>query len=54
MAMGIWKLACPKVDNNEDARLFATTLEDCSKRYIDVQIVSTATSGATGGGYTAP
>jgi hypothetical protein len=50
IALGVWKLACPTADKNEDTTLFTTTLEDWSKRYHDIQTISTTTSGATGTG----
>jgi hypothetical protein len=48
MGLGIWKLKYLENEDDDNAKLFVTMLEDWSKRYIDIQTVSGVTSKATG------
>jgi hypothetical protein len=49
MALEVWKLPCPKIDADVDARPLTDDLDEWSKRYVDIETISTA-SGAQGGG----
>jgi hypothetical protein len=50
MAIGVWKLKCIEMDGDNNATAVTTALDDWSKRYIDIQTVSTATGGPTSAG----
>jgi hypothetical protein len=52
MAIDVWKLPCISKDDDESAKKVATALDGWSKRYVDIQTVSTATDGSAnpGGG----
>jgi hypothetical protein len=54
MAVGVWKLKCIQQENDENAKAAAVALDEWSKRYVDIQTVSTATASttATGGATT--
>jgi hypothetical protein len=49
VALGVWKLKCPTADD-EDAKLFTTTIEDWSKRFHDIQAISSIASEPSGAG----
>lgn len=50
MAIGVWKLNCIKAEEDQHAAKVATTLDEWSRRYVDVQTVSTAAVAPTGAG----
>src|SRR5262249_19667867 len=54
MAVGVWKLKCIKTDGDENSKAATTQLDDWSKRYIDIQTVSTATGGTTNAAAASP
>src|SRR5712664_64389 len=54
MAIGIWKLHCMGAEDDTNATKVASTLDEWSRRYVDIQTVSTAaaasSSASAGGG----
>ena len=48
MALAIWNLTCPKSDGDEASDLLGNAIDGWSKRYIDIQAISTSIGSPNG------